>query len=244
MRWLTHSLLACAFLWNGCGKDEKTIPTDDGSNPCSGFVPPQVSSSGMTAIGDTVMLFAASALPGVTYEWTGPASFTASTQNPLLESFQYRQSGYYRARVRDGSCISGYDSVRVAAAVPCPAMNANTASVGSATWYFYSNVTAGPLGPNLYYGITATSSYGKLYIQFNRYSPPDNFNTFTISQIPGVDTMAVSMRIDEGGTLYEATGGTLYAGDEGDSTVFTFCGVNFQATGGPPINVKAYLIRS
>ncbi len=234
-----YVVLLCA----GCGKDETPVRVD-GSNPCAGFVPPQVSGTATTFIGDTVTLFASSALPGVTYEWTGPDSFTSADQMPVVTDIQYRQSGYYLARVRDGACVSLYDSTRVGVEVPCPAMGANTAKVGNTTWLFYNNVSGGPQGPKLYYGITAVSSYGTLYIQFNRFSPPVAYNTFNISPMPGVDTTVVSMRIDEAGTIYEAQGGVLYAGDEGDSTVFTFCGVNFQPAGGPPVTVKAYMIRS
>jgi hypothetical protein len=224
-----------------CTKEEQKV--DDGGlvSPCAGFAAPSAGNSGPANSGDTILLFASSGISGVDFEWIGPEGFTAAIAQPMLAGVQYGQNGIYRARILNSSCISSYTGTRVTIHAPCPPMDENTANVNGAIWYFYDQVQCGPLGTNLYHGVTASSSSGVLYVQFNTLHPPEGYGLFGINPLPGVDTTLASLWLQQGGVDFEAQGGTLYAGDDGDSAEFIFCGVPFKSPGGLVYPVTASL---
>jgi len=243
-RMRTHgSLVLClgsVLMLSSCGKDPvKPDPPDPG--PCSGFSAPVVSNSGAAASGDTVYLLAVTPQPDVDFEWTGPNGFAAMVQQPAIEGAGFLDNGIYKARIRNLICVSAWAETAVTVAAPCPAIDLNTADVDGTPWYFYTNVLCGPLGTNLNYGVTATSSYGEMYIQFTRPDAPKGYAIFGVSLLPGLDTTLVSMRIHQNNTDFHATGGDLYVGNDGTSVIFVFCGITFTSAGSVSYAVSAYL---
>jgi hypothetical protein len=234
--WVCLCLLAA-----GCTRDGGMTVTDPTPNPCTGFPAPSVFSSGAAGVGDTVSLFALTNVEEVSFEWTGPAGFAATVQNPVLAGVQYAMNGTYAARISNASCTSLYASTTVTVDPPCAPMALNTASVGGVNWYFYSNVTCGPLGANLFHGMTATCPYGTLYVQFNRITEPEGYAVYGVDPLPGIDTTLVSLRVRDGGTDFDAVGGDAYVGRAGDSTWVSFCGLTFRSSGGVTRTVSARL---
>ena len=61
-------------------------------------------------IGGEVTLNVAT-VAGATYRWTGPAGFTATTQNPVISNLSLDNAGIYTVVVKDGDCRSSESSV-------------------------------------------------------------------------------------------------------------------------------------
>jgi len=70
------------------------------------------SSNSPVITGSTLYLFAKSAFPGVTYEWTGPHSFTSNLQNPTISSVTLLARGDYYVSATYEGCKSK-DSILV-----------------------------------------------------------------------------------------------------------------------------------
>jgi gliding motility-associated-like protein len=75
---------------------------------------PLLTSNSPLCEGSTLNL-AASAMPGVVYNWTGPDGFTSSSQNPILSNISSIHAGNYAATVTLNGCSStaATTSVRV-----------------------------------------------------------------------------------------------------------------------------------
>lgn len=61
--------------------------------------------NGIVCTGDSLMLFAAFT-SGATYEWTGPAGFGTSIQNPVIRNINIAQSGDYKVKTTKSGCTS------------------------------------------------------------------------------------------------------------------------------------------
>ena len=66
---------------------------------------PTLSSNTPVCVGNTLNLTAAT-VTGATYAWTGPNSFTSTTQNPSIASVTSAAGGTYSATVTVGGCVS------------------------------------------------------------------------------------------------------------------------------------------
>jgi hypothetical protein len=66
---------------------------------------PVASNSGPICAGQTLQLNA-STIPGATYSWTGPNSFTSSQQNPSISSATLAAAGTYNVTATANSCAS------------------------------------------------------------------------------------------------------------------------------------------
>ncbi|OSZ79056.1 hypothetical protein CAP35_12640 [Chitinophagaceae bacterium IBVUCB1] len=98
------------------------------SGNCSSFVPLSVTASnnGPLNIGATLNLTAIATGSGAataTYAWTGPNSFTASTQNPSISSFQTVNAGAYNVIATSNGCSSAQASTTVVANTPATALD-------------------------------------------------------------------------------------------------------------------------
>ncbi len=61
--------------------------------------------NGSACSGDSIQLFA-SFLSGATYEWSGPAGYSALVQNPIIRNITSANTGQYTAIVNKGGCTS------------------------------------------------------------------------------------------------------------------------------------------
>jgi uncharacterized repeat protein (TIGR03803 family) len=105
-------------------------------------LPPDVGNDGPVCEGQTLQL-SASNVPGATYSWTGPNSFTSAEQNPEILAAPSSASGLYSVTVAVDGCVSPPATTSVlvrpapstAIAAPgsiCPNSFGNSASVPSA----------------------------------------------------------------------------------------------------------------
>jgi hypothetical protein len=77
--------------------------------------PPVLSSlpaNGLVCAGDSVMLFA-NFVSGATYEWTGPAGFGSTLQNPVLRNVISANTGTYSAKLTKAGCESGASQISI-----------------------------------------------------------------------------------------------------------------------------------
>ncbi len=101
----TYSVVATV---NGC-------PSAPGSTtvavtPLS--APPAASNSGPVCPGTTLSLFA-SAIPGASYTWVGPNSFSATTQNPSIPMVTAAANGIYTVYATVNGCNTAVDTTHV-----------------------------------------------------------------------------------------------------------------------------------
>lgn len=77
--------------------------------------------------GDTIRLYASS-VPGVTYSWSGPVSFSSTLQNPVLTNALPTQSGTYSVTATLNNCVSipAVTTVLVHPTPPTPIASANS----------------------------------------------------------------------------------------------------------------------
>ncbi|MCS6903857.1 MAG: T9SS type A sorting domain-containing protein [Bacteroidia bacterium] len=117
---------------------------------------PIASSNSPICEGQTLRLHA-STIPGVTYFWSGPNGFSASTQTPIIERATTLDEGTYNVYAAIGNCTSATSStvVRVAPSPPTPIITSNKAQ-------FCEGETL---------QLNATTIPGAVY----RWSGPDNF---------------------------------------------------------------------
>lgn len=77
--------------------------------------PPVLSSyptSGVACVGDSVVLYAG-AVSGATYDWTGPAGFGSSLQNPIIKNLTSANGGTYSAKLTKGGCASNAATINI-----------------------------------------------------------------------------------------------------------------------------------
>src|SRR5690606_7792773 len=90
-------------------------------------VPAKPSISGPVCPGTNLNLFS-TPVPGASYQWYGPNSFSAQVQNPTRNNIQFSDSGYYYVTVTLNGCVSRADSVYVPVEVltPTPIASSNS----------------------------------------------------------------------------------------------------------------------
>jgi gliding motility-associated-like protein len=81
------------------------------SDPSSPVV--NASSNSPLCVGDTILLSAAADSSGVTYSWTGPLSFSSTTQNPSIPAATVPHTGSYVVTATKNNCTSQADTVIV-----------------------------------------------------------------------------------------------------------------------------------
>ncbi len=130
--------------------------------------PPTASNNGPICAGQTLQLNA-STVPGATYSWTGPNSFTSSQQNPQIPSASISASGLYSVTATVSGCASAPGTTTVAVnTVPSAAITAPSAACPNAGGLNASVPSAGA-GATYAWGITngtITSGAGTASITF------------------------------------------------------------------------------
>ncbi len=89
---------------------------------------PQAGSNTPVCPNTTLSLFATHNMTNVSYNWTGPNSFTSSTQNPSINNATYAMAGDYIVSVTANGCTSEPDTTTVAVAITTPTPQANSNS--------------------------------------------------------------------------------------------------------------------
>jgi gliding motility-associated-like protein len=206
---------------SGCGSTAATIAVVVNATPAA----PVASSNGPLCAGSTLNLFATNT--GATYSWTGPNSFSSTSQNPTLASVTTAASGIYSVTASASGCTSSIGTISVTVN-PIPA--APTASNNSAICAGQTlSLTASPsgaayswTGPN---GFTSTSQNptiaGVTTAAAGTYSvtqtvlgctSPAGTTDATVNPTPAAPTASNNSAICAGQTLTlsASSGGTSY----------------------------------
>jgi gliding motility-associated-like protein len=155
---------------NGCSSNVLgPLSLVDPSSPA----PPVITSNNPLCAGQTLNLGATSTTNGVTYNWSGPNSFTSTTQNPTISNMQAVNAGIYSVTASLNNCSSAGATVNITVN-PVPA----APTAGSNTPVCSGN--------NLNLTSSSTTS-GVTYV----WSGPNNFSsTQQNPTIPNVTTAA------------------------------------------------------
>ncbi|MBX2910233.1 MAG: tandem-95 repeat protein [Chitinophagales bacterium] len=152
-------------------------------------VPPTVSNNGPICYGDSLKINA-SLIPGVTYAWTGPGGFTASTQNIVRTPAQVAMSGTYTVVVSVNNCNSTPAST-IAAVQGCAPIAVDDIFVSCLDTTIKGNLLTNDINTTIYPISLNTplvfGPYSGIMLNVNsngdfRYQPPVNFN--------GIDSIA------------------------------------------------------
>ncbi|MDP1728546.1 MAG: T9SS type A sorting domain-containing protein [Bacteroidota bacterium] len=121
---------------DGCTSPEGSTDVSINSYPAA----PVLSSfpQGFACIGDSLQLFA-NFVNGASYEWTGPAGFGSTKQNPVIKNISLVNAGVYEATLTKNGCMSPAKTIDIAV-VPVPQTSAinGIANVKSAEIQTYS----------------------------------------------------------------------------------------------------------
>jgi len=133
--------------------------------------PPTASSSSPLCAGDTLFLFAAP-VAGATYTWSGPNSFTATTQNPNVPNIPMSGAGVYSVAVNVAGCQGPFGTITVTVnPSPAPPVASNSSPI----------CISGTLN------LTASNIAGATY----NWVGPNSFTSTTQNPtIPGATTIA------------------------------------------------------
>ena len=106
---------------NGCTSPAATVNVTINQTPAT----PIVSSNTPICSGVDLNLTSNSSTAGVNYAWTGPNSFTNSTQNPTIATATIAASGTYNVTASNGTCISTAGST-IVTVKPTPNISGNS----------------------------------------------------------------------------------------------------------------------
>lgn len=116
---------------------------------------PTAGSNSPVCVGSDISL-SASTIAGVSYAWTGPASFTASTQNPVITSALTTMSGTYSVSASQNGCTGPKGTVAVVVNTPpgTPTAGSNGTICSGQTLSLTANSISGATyawtGPNTF----------------------------------------------------------------------------------------------
>ena len=148
--------------------------TDSFSNGCKvkdsvfvhvGFVPfrPFASSNSPVCAGDSLKLGSIDNTSGVSYYWSGPVSYTAFVQNPVIAAATTANSGKYVVKVLLNNCFSLPDTINVLVnptLVPTVSINSTSPIVATQTDTFHTVVTNGGGLPSYQWYLNGTAIAG------------------------------------------------------------------------------------
>lgn len=186
---------------NGCSiKDTAVVVV----NPLPAT--PVPSATTPVCIGQDLMLYA-STVPGASYQWTSTTLFSATIQNPVVNSATMATAGKYYVRAVANNCYSPFDSVTVTvnlaptiilypspndsicqgATITFVSNNANAGSTYTRTWFKNSNVIGGAANAN--YSTNTAADKDEYYVTLTAYNIcavpyTDTSNKITVHVFP------------------------------------------------------------
>lgn len=196
---------------NGCSSSSTT-------NVSVGSIPtaPTAGSNGPLCVGDTLRL-TADTISGVTYSWTGPNSYSSSSQNPSIVNVTTNHAGNYTVTATLGNCASSSSTVSVTVN-PIPAsptasnngplcagsdlnLTASTVSGASYSWTGPNSYSSSSQNPTI--AAATTNDAGTYYVMttINGCSSNPVPTSVTINSIPASPTVSSNSPICAGQTL-------------------------------------------
>lgn len=197
---------------NGCTSAAGTVTVVVNSTPSA----PTASSNSPICAGSTLNL-TASNIAGATYSWTGPNSFTSSTQNPSISGATTAATGTYSVTASVAGCPSAFGTVTVTVnpipATPSPSSNSpicvgqtinlSTTAVAGATysWTGPNGFTSALQNPSITNATTAESGIYSLTITQNGCTGSAGTVTVLVNTPPSAPTLSSNSPVCVGSTL-------------------------------------------
>lgn len=167
-------------------------------------------------VGSTLS-FSSSTIPGATYNWTGPNSFTASTQNPTIPAATTLASGIYTLNVTVAGC-TGPDatiSATVSPQPPAPTASNNTpicafqalsltaSTIAGATysWTGPNTFTSSVQNPTIASTSTLAAGVYSVYANVGGCNSPAGLTTVTVNPAPNAPIAGSNSPLCIGGTI-------------------------------------------
>ena len=128
---------------------------------------PIVANNGVLCAGSTLNL-TSSTITGATYAWTGPNSFTSTSQNPIIENISTLGAGIYSVTASVNGCISelGTTSVTVNSIPTTPIVGNNGVLCAGSTLNLTASTITGATytwtGPNSFTSISQNPSIANI----------------------------------------------------------------------------------
>jgi len=197
---------------NGCASTPVTTVVTVNATPAA----PTASSNSPICAGSTLNL-TASNIAGATYSWTGPNSFTSSTQNPSIAGATVAASGTYSVTATVAGCPSAFGTVTVIVnpipATPAPGSNSpvctgstitlTTTAVAGATYSWtgppaFSSALQNPTRPGATLAMAGTYS---LTVTVNGCTSATGTVNVVVNPTPAAPTASSNSPICAGSTL-------------------------------------------
>lgn len=106
---------------------------------------PVAANNGPVCSGNNLNLTASSSTTGVTYSWSGPASFSSNQQNPVINNAQLNRAGTYSVTASLNGCVSAAAST-IVVVNPTPVLTASSNSPVCENGTIQLNGTVAPAG--------------------------------------------------------------------------------------------------
>jgi gliding motility-associated-like protein len=168
---------------------------------------PTATSNSSVCSGDSIELFA-NGDPGVTWSWTGPNSFSSTSQNPVRQNVTSLDGGTYYATAILGACSSNsnFTIVNVKTTPNAPTatsnspvcegtsidLNASTISGASYTWLADNGFTATGQNQTIPNATSANAGIYGVVATKNGCTSDTAFVTVTISTIPAAPSITTN----------------------------------------------------
>jgi gliding motility-associated-like protein len=196
----------------GCTGAPQTVTVTINPTP----VTPTVTSNSPLCVGATLTL-SVSTVAGASYNWTGPNTFTASTQNPSIAGTTTLASGTYSIIATVAGCTSAVASTSVSVA-PAPVaptagsnspicagqvLNLSASAIAGATynWTGPNTFTASTQNPSIAVSTTASSGTYSVSATVAGCAGPAGIISVTVNPIPATPTVSSNAPLCAGSTL-------------------------------------------
>jgi len=205
----TYSLTITAGV---CSSPQATISVVVNPTPAA----PTVGSNSPLCAGQTLNL-TANTIPGATYSWTGPNSFTSSLEDPSIVSATTAATGTYSLTVTVGGCTSSVSTVAVTVSntPAAPTLSSNTPVCSGNTLNLFSNTVPGGTyswtGPNSFTSsledptiasvTTAATGTYSLTITVGGCTSPQSTTAVVVNPTPAAPTVGSNSPLCSGQTL-------------------------------------------
>lgn len=195
----------------GCDSEPAKVTVMVKPNPNA----PIIGNNGPLCVGQTLLL--TTNVSGVLYQWTGPASFSSTLANPILNNIQANQAGVYSLVVTQNGCTSAISVTNVVINSPAsglsisnnsPICAGETLSLSASLVPGATYQWSGPAGfssteqnPVITATTTLNSGVYTLFVSLNGCASLPTQTSVTVKPVPTLGALSSNSPICEGQTL-------------------------------------------
>lgn len=216
---------------NECGTTNSSTPFTISTIPS----PPVVPAISPVCVGDSIHLFA-STIPGASYSWTGPNSFTSAQQNPVIANAQLADAGSYSVTVTVNGCtsapasktlvVNALPTVNVNSPAICVGLSVTLTASGANTYAWTPNTNISAItGASVTANPVSTISYSVIGTNTTTGCKDTSISLVTVNPLPvvnaGVNITLCNQPIPNTLTGQSPLGGTWTGAGVTSAGVFT-----------------------